>query len=531
MADRKRRPPSSKVKPGTPHPTKAYTVRGYDGRWISTKAFNAAKRAKEKATTKGGALVKRTTSAVTKVANKAGDLLKIKKGDKGIVRAVKDTFKLGKDTRKSYETVKKAGKATRKVHDKLVKGGKDFLSGVREAGKDTKRAVNQLKPGGKLVAQAKKFNGVNYNAIPKNLRGALVKVSKDGGKGKTFKFDYKKIPKSFEKKPTPKVPKPATPKTTAGRVKTKATYQAKRTASQARKFVRNTATKARETAAKTKFGTGKPFPEASKAAKTAKAVKMSKYLKNLKPSTIAGGVVKGGIGAGVEIGLERGLKHLVNRGFRQLEGKQKTHTIKEYKALLDKREADRKSRTKFGLFVKKKGTDTKKTESTFKDKKTYNRRGRVTKTETTKTTESKPKMKTWANPYKGPKQPKITSNNTTTKKKVGNDLKVNQNNAKVENKKVINTGGQGNKQKNQTTDTRGQQAGTYAAGYAAGKESNKPKKKYTARDRMRIRNEAIHGKTRNDRVYEYNKAWQKARKAGTLKQFKKKYPNMRSWGN
>ena len=48
---------------------------------------------------------------------------------------------------------------------------------------------------------------------------------------------------------------------------------------------------------------------------------------------------------------------------------------------------------------------------------------------------------------------------------------------------------------------------------------------------MRIRNEAIHGKTRNDRVYEYNKAWQKARKAGTLKQFKKKYPNMRSWGN
>jgi hypothetical protein len=475
-------------------------------------------------------LVKRTTSAVTKAANKASDLLKIKKGDKGIVRAVKDTFKLGKDTRKSVETVKNAGKVTRQVHDKLVKGGKDFLSGVREAGKDTKRAVNQLKPGGKLVAQAKKFNGVNYNAIPKNLRGALVKVSKDGGKGKTFKFDYKKIPKSFEKKPTPKVPTSATAKTKAGRVKTKATYQTKRTASQARKFARNTATKARETAATTRFGTGKPFPEATKAAKTSKALKMSKYLKNLKPSTIAGGLAKGGIGAGVEIGLESLGKHLINRGFRQLEGKQKM-SMKEYKALLDKRDADRKSRSTWWGGVKKKGTDTKKTESTSKDKKTYNRRGRVTKTETTKTTESKPKMKTWDNPYKGPKQPKITSNNTTTKKKVGNDLKVNQNNTKVENKKVIKTGGQGNQQKNQTKDTRGQQAGTYAAGYIAGKESNKPKKKYTARDRMRAKNVEIHGEKAVKKVSDYHKAWTKARKAGTLKQFKKKYPNVRSWGN
>jgi len=518
MAERKRRPPSSKVKPGTPHPTKAYTVRGYDGRWISTKAFNAAKRAKEKATAKGGALVKRTTSAVTKAANKASDLLKINKGDKGIVRAVKDTFKLGKDTRKSYETVKNAGKVTRQVHDKLVKGGKDFLSGVREAGKDTKRAVNQLKPGGKLVAQAKKFNGVNYNAIPKNLRGALVKVSKDGGKGKTFKFDYKKIPKSFEKKPTPKVPTSATAKTTAGRVKNKTTYQAKRTASQARKFARNTATKARETAATTRFGTGKPFPEATKAAKTSKSLKISKYLKNLKPSTIAGGVVKGGIGAGVEIGLESGLKHLVNRGFRQLEGKQKM-SMKEYKALLDKRNAERKSKTKFGLFVKKKGTDTKKTETKSKDKKTYNSRGRVTKTETTKTTESKPKMKTWdaANAYKGPKQPKITFNNNT-KKKTGDDLKVTQANTKVENKKVVKTGGQGNQQKNQTKDTRGKQAGAYAAGYLDAKPTKKKRMHSIEKE-----NRKIHGDKAIDILKQKHKEWKLARKNGTLDAWRKKW--------
>ena len=81
MAERKRRPPSNKVKPGTPHPTKAYTVRGYDGKWISRKAFNAAKRARA-AKEKGGALVKRTSSAVTKVADKAGELLKIKKANR-----------------------------------------------------------------------------------------------------------------------------------------------------------------------------------------------------------------------------------------------------------------------------------------------------------------------------------------------------------------------------------------------------------------------------------------------------------------
>ena len=77
MAERKRRPPSNKLKPGTPHPTKAYTVRGYDGRWISTKAFNAAKRAKTKAAQKGGALAKRTTSAVKKGIKVLSEQLKI----------------------------------------------------------------------------------------------------------------------------------------------------------------------------------------------------------------------------------------------------------------------------------------------------------------------------------------------------------------------------------------------------------------------------------------------------------------------
>ena len=84
MAERKRRPPSGKVKPGTPHPTKAHTVRGFDGRWVTRKSYNAAKKAREVAK-KGGSLVKRASSAVTKAskgamtkASKAGELLKIR---------------------------------------------------------------------------------------------------------------------------------------------------------------------------------------------------------------------------------------------------------------------------------------------------------------------------------------------------------------------------------------------------------------------------------------------------------------------
>tara|TARA_R100001443_G_scaffold17925_1_gene28567 strand:- start:5 stop:1741 length:1737 start_codon:yes stop_codon:yes gene_type:complete len=186
MPDRKRRPPSGKIPPGTPHPTKAYTVRGYDGRWISRKAFLAAKRKRDNSTAKldskpksqkpkGGSLVKRGSSAVTKVSNKVGNLLKIRKGDKGIVRGIKDTYKLGKDTRKSANALYKAGKITREVHDKLVKGGKEFVKGTVESGKATRRAFERLKPGGKIV----KSKG---NKLTKYTKPASKIVRSPGGK-------------------------------------------------------------------------------------------------------------------------------------------------------------------------------------------------------------------------------------------------------------------------------------------------------------------------------------------------------------
>lgn len=186
MPDRKRRPPSGKIPPGTPHPTKAYTVRGYDGRWISRKAFLAAKRKRDNSTAKldskpksqkpkGGSLVKRGSSAVTKVSNKVGNLLKIRKGDKGIVRGIKDTYKLGKDTRKSANALYKAGKITREIHDKLVKGSKEFVKGTVESGKATRRAYERLKPGGKIV----KSKG---NKLTKYTKPASKIVRSPGGK-------------------------------------------------------------------------------------------------------------------------------------------------------------------------------------------------------------------------------------------------------------------------------------------------------------------------------------------------------------
>ena len=56
------------------------------------------------------------------------------------------------------------------------------------------------------------------------------------------------------------------------------------------------------------------------------------------------------------------------------------------------------------------------------------------------------------------------------------------------------------------------------------KEEPKKKKKITAADRMRARNEEIHGKSMQPLVDKHSD-FKKHRKAGTLKEFAKKYPN------
>jgi len=346
MAERKRRPVSGKIKPGTPHPTKAYTVRGYDGRWISRKAFNAAKRAREKAKTapkKGGSLVKRASSAITKAskgamtkASKAGELLKIRKGDKGIVRAIKDTYKFGKRTRKSADAVYKAGKVSRQVHDKLVKGGKEFVKGTVEAGKATRRAYERLKPGGKIV----KTKG---SKITKYKKPASKIVRSPGGKvvrspgGKVVKSPGGKIVRSpggkLTKRPkvttqkykAPKVGKPLRAKTKAGRT-------VQRTAGKARKTARETAKRVRETKAVSNLNRTKLGKDSLKV----RAAKTTKYLRSLRPKTIAKGLKSGAKGLGVGMAVDWAADQAVDRTFRAISGKNKM-SLKEFRAERDKK--------------------------------------------------------------------------------------------------------------------------------------------------------------------------------------------------
>ena len=340
MAERKRRPPSGKVKPGTPHPTKAHTVRGFDGRWVTRKSYNAAKKAREVAK-KGGSLVKRVTSAVTKSSK--GDLLKIKKGDKGIVRAIKDTYKLGKDTRKSADAVYKAGKVTRKVHDQLVKGGKEFVKGTREAGKATRRAYERLKPGGKIV----KTKG---SKITKYTKPASKIVRSPGGKvvkspgGKMVKSPGGKMVKSPGGKLTTrakvKAQKYTAPKTrvpTKGKVKVdgKTVYTKRDIKGDVKSKVKGAKSRVKQTVNKVKSGAKKTWatrPMGTVAKQFTKPGKLQKIKRLSRGLRSAQNLKTLGIGYAADWAADQA----VDRTFRAIAGKNKM-SLKEYRAERDKK--------------------------------------------------------------------------------------------------------------------------------------------------------------------------------------------------
>ena len=370
MAERKRRPPSGKIKPGTPHPTKAHTVRGFDGRWVTRKSYNAAKKAREVAK-KGGSLVKRVTSAVTKSSK--GDLLKIKKGDKGIVRAIKDTYKFGKDTRRSANAVYKAGKVTRKVHDQLVKGGKEFVKGTREAGKATRRAYERLKPGGKIVKTkgskitkykkpASKIVRSPGGKVVKSPGGKLAKSTPNkGGKlvrtsnaksntTKSKKFDYSKLPDKFNK-------------TNKEKLKTKKSTPMSRL----NKIGNQVGNLKRNIEART-------WLDSNKKGKDNLSKKQRATLNNTKLKGNKSGVIASIADAASRPIIDRGMHFLYNK----VTGK-KTK-FKDHQSAMAALKDPKKP-----WFVKSKP-----------------------KAKSTTTTAKKP-LKTWKNPYKGPKQPEIST--------------------------------------------------------------------------------------------------------------------------
>ncbi len=382
MAERKRRPPSGKIKPGTAHPTKAYTVRGFDGRWISRKAYNAAKRAREKKTTtptKGGSLAKRVSSAITKTskgaltkASKAGDLLKIKKGDKGIVRAIKDTFRFGQDTRKSVNAAYKAGKITRQVHDKLVRGGKEFVKGTVESGKATRRVYERLKPGGKIVKtkgnKLTKYKKPN-SKIVRSPSGKLVRSP--GGKlvrnpgGKLVRNPGGKL----TNRPKVKTQKYTAPKTripTKGKFKVdgKTVYTKRDIKGDITSKVKGVKSKVNKTINTAKSGTRQTWATRP-LVNVAKQFTKPGKLQNIKSLTRGLRSAANLKSLGIGLGLNWAADQAVDRTFRAISGKNKM-SLKEYRAWRNKR---------------------------------LNSIGN----------KDKNKLKTWKDPYKGPKQPDIST--------------------------------------------------------------------------------------------------------------------------
>ena len=569
MADKKRnrRPPSDKIKPGTPHPTKAYTVRGYDGRWISRKAFNAAKRAR-KAAEKGSALVKRSSSALNKITNRSNKLLKINKGDKGLVRGIKDTYKFGKDTRKTANALYKAGKITREIHDKLVTGGKSFIQGIKELPADARRLFEKTKPGGKIVRVSKDSPRFKYEGLPKQRGGTLVKTPKTSS-ALTIR---KKKPTTKTTKTTKLNPRQTQKKAWQGRtVKSdtafnrrwkvkgsksnpyigKGTNEQKLLKSGTEKLKAGKDAPKPKTKVKTrsggKFGKsiipsegqvkwGKKFTENVKKKPWTKAKQLSRVnlskLGNTKGIKALNEVLKA---AGKNKFVAGGRKLAGKAAFPLLlwEGIDETRKIFNPKDNLVHDLRNLGSGLKHWV-GKEKGVDTfrrtklsgqspltvahnKRREKLLAKDDATNRRNNnqpsnnnKTTTTTTKTTKvhNKNKLVGGGNAGRSTDSGGTSGNNQKVTIKKNNKKESNNNN---NNKVTIN--------KKTDKDTRGKQAGAYAAGYVDGQKSKKKKRMHS----IEKKNREIFGDKAVDRLKQKHKEWKIARKNGTLDAWSKKW--------
>ena len=551
--------PKGRVKPGTPSKLLNGKVFGYHGKYVWKTTFDAQTKARE-AAKKGSALVKRGTSAITNTTKAAlakapkGKIIKINKGDSAVVKAAKRAYnagsrtrsivnkiyKAGQTTRKNVDAVYNAGKEARKVHDKVVKGGKEVVKGAYEGGKDTKRAVNRLKPGGKIV---------------KSEGGAITKYAKKPTsivKTKGSKITPYKNPRTGKLatrgKVTPTTPKkaPVSQRRTNAKLKIEQFKKGttKDTAFNRKYKVRGSSTNPWKTnrkgvitnTSRTSSSTNvKPRVLLNKAKNVATNIgkKGVKFAKSPTGRGLAKNIGKGGalvervtlplalidqtagaIRTGGNIYNRLANKPLRKKGFgwfghaedyhaKNIDAKNKY--LKEhgnlkgfYKSIADekaaKRLAKKDAKTKYDK--SKKGDQTLKTE---KPPTRVNNPNRLTGGGNAGRSQD-------SGGTSGNNQKVTTKNN----KKESNNNKVTINNKK-------------------SGDTRGKEAGAYAAGYTDGQKSKKKTKKLTMRDRMRAKNEAIHGKEAIKKVSEYNKKWQKAKREGKLKEFKKKNPAIRHW--
>jgi len=112
---------------------------------------------------------------------------------------------------------------------------------------------------------------------------------------------------------------------------------------------------------------------------------------------LGGGLLQGAKGYGIGMGLDWAAQSLLDRGMRNIEGKQNM-SIDDYRALKDKRFKDLQSKATWWGGVKK--NPNMGTNLQIQPTVTRNRRGRVTDTQ-------QPVGRNWQNPEMGPPQPKI----------------------------------------------------------------------------------------------------------------------------
>ena len=124
---------------------------------------------------------------------------------------------------------------------------------------------------------------------------------------------------------------------------------------------------------------------------TTRALKINKYLRGLNPTTVAGGLVKGGANFGIGMGADWLANQAVDRTSRAIAGKNKM-SLEDYRTARDRGDFKGTLRNKLGI---------NPTYDRPQPTVTRDRRGKVTSTQ-------QPVGRNWQNPEMGPPQPKIS---------------------------------------------------------------------------------------------------------------------------
>ena len=163
--------------------------------------------------------------------------------------------------------------------------------------------------------------------------------------------------------------------------------KAKSVTSNIKKTTGQTVNKGNQVLQNLKLRVGQPNADST----TTRALKINKYLRGLKPQTLAGGLVKGGANLGIGMGVDWLADQAVDRTSRAIAGKNKM-SLEDYRIARDRGDFKGTLRNKLGI---------NPTYDRPQPTVTRNNRGRVIDTQ-------QPVGRNWQNPEMGPPQPKIS---------------------------------------------------------------------------------------------------------------------------